>query len=98
MHAEGTRPFRDPDGTRPSTPSPPNVLTAVAATSALDARRWHLPSGRKGRLAGEGGVLLHVHSENGEATHAWKAISAHTDMRCVHLFVWLIYVLTGLVP
>ena len=42
MHAEGTRPSRDPDGTRASTSITPNVLTAVSATSALDARRWHL--------------------------------------------------------
>ena len=51
MHAEETRPSCDPDGTRPSTSITPNVLTAVSATSALDARRWHLVRVRRARCA-----------------------------------------------
>ena len=42
MHAESTRPPRDPDGTRPSTPTVAKTLGAVSATGALVARRWHL--------------------------------------------------------
>ena len=78
MHAEGTRPSRDPDGTRPSTSITPNVLTAVSATSALDARRWHLVREEKRsdvKEGGtfdvkEGGTLCALHNANGEETHA----------------------------
>ena len=88
MHAEGTRPSRDPDGTRPSTSITPNVLTAVSATSALDARRWHLVRVEMRKEIREGGTLCALHNANGEETHACKAIPAPRIMSSVPGFVW----------
>ena len=88
MHAEGTRPSRDPDGTRPSTSVTQNVLTAVSATSALDARRWHLVLFLPSLHVGEGGTLCALHNANGEETHACKAIVARTCIYKMPLFVW----------